>query len=402
MPAGWGKPDAEVLPNRGKVTLDPPMAMHLFTRTGLAMLALVCAASGWVRGQTPAQSAPVVTLIEAKGNAEGMVTFQINAPRAKQVSVFVDTMPAAKAKPITQDPRGIWSGNLGPLEPDLYVAAYIVDGVLRSAGYVHVTGPVPQAWDARKVPHGTVHQHWYDSKSLSMLRSIYVYTPPGYDKDTTSMYPVLYLLHGSGGTEGSWVYDGVANVILDNLIADGRAKPMIVVMPFGHPEPGMRAGSMPTFTRRDIPAFTADLIDDVIPLVERTYRTAKDANRRAIAGLSMGGNQARQIGLTNLNVFHSVGTFSGSMGVRGGGPVTPEAIEQTFADALGDSSSTNALLRLFWTAVGSDEASLRAQHKMLNDILDKHGIEYEYTTIPGGHTWHVWRRNLRDFVIKLF
>ncbi len=350
--------------------------------------------------QTP-PSQPAVSLIEAKGTAEGMVNFQINAPLAKQVSVLVDTMAPATAKPLAQNARGIWAGTLGPLEPDLYIAAYNVDGVVRSAGYVHVTGPVAQAWDVRKVPHGAMHQHWYDSRSLSMLRSVYVYTPPGYDKDTTTVYPVLYLLHGSGGTEGSWVYDGLTNVILDNLIADGRAKPMIVVMPFGHPEPGMRAGSMPTFARRDIQAFTADLVDDVMPLVERTYRAAKDATRRAIAGLSMGGNQARQIGLNRLDLFRSIATFSGTVGVRSGA-VTPETIEQTFSDVLADPLATNALLRLFWTAVGSDEANLRSQHKMFNDVLDRHGIQYQYTTISGGHTWHVWRRNLRDVVPKLF
>jgi enterochelin esterase-like enzyme len=375
-----------------------PMPVCVTSRPLLVMFVGVASLTMLV-AQTPSQ--PAVTLIEARGSAEGLVNFQINAPRAKQVSVFVDTMPAAKAKPITQDPRGVWSGTLGPLEPDLYIAGYIVDGVLRSAGYVHVTGPVPQAWDIRKVPRGTLHQHWYDSTSLSMLRSVYVYTPPGYDNDTTTMYPVLYLLHGSGGTEGSWVFDGVANVILDNLIADGRAKPMIVVMPFGHPESGMRAGNTPTFARRDMAAFTADLVDNVMPLVERTYRAAKDANRRAIAGLSMGGNQARQIGLTHLSLFHYIGTFSGTVGVRSG-PVTPEAIEETFSDALGDPARTNALLRLFWTAVGSDEANLRAQHKMLNDVLDKHGVQFEYTTIPGGHTWHVWRRNLRDLLPRLF
>ena len=371
------------------------------SRLAVLLTALACVTPSGLTAQAPGTSPPPVTLIEAKGTADGTVAFQINAPRAQQVSVLVDTMPAAKAKPITKDPRGIWSGTLGPLEPDLYVAAYIVDGVLRSAGYVHVTGPVPQAWDVQRVPHGSIHQHWYDSKSLSMLRSVYVYTPPGYDKDTTTMYPVLYLLHGSGGTEGSWVFDGVANVILDNLIADGRATPMIVVMPFGHPEPGMRAGSTPTFARRDIPAFTADLLDDVLPLVERTYRAARDANRRAIAGLSMGGNQARQIGLNNLDKFRYVATFSGTVGVRSG-VVTEETIEETFAAALSEPNMTNALLRLFWSAVGTDETNLRANHKIFNSVLDRHGIKYEYTTIPGGHTWHVWRRNLRDVLPLLF
>jgi enterochelin esterase family protein len=233
-----------------------------------------------------------------------------------------------------------------------------------------------------------------------MLRNVYVYTPPGYERSTAS-YPVLYLLHGSGGSEGSWIVDGVANVILDNLIADGKARPMIVVMPFGHPEPSLRAGFVPSFSRRDMAAFSADLTGDVIPLVERTYRADRRADRRAIAGLSMGGNQARQIGLARLDLFHYVATFSGSMGVASG-PVTTETIEQTFSDVLLDPDATNARLRLFWTAVGTDETALRAQHQLFNDVLDRHGMRYEYVTIPGGHTWHVWRRNLRDVAPKLF
>ena len=333
-------------------------------------------------------------------NADRLVTFQITAPLAGQVSAMVDSMPPSAAKALTRDDRGVWRGTLGPLAPDLYFASFVVDGSVRPAGYLHIRGPSPEAWETRKVPHGAIHQHWYDSRSLSALRSVFVYTPPGYERDTTN-YPVLYLLHGSGGTESSWIGDGLANVILDNLIADGRAKPMIVVMPFGHPEASMRAGNLPTFRARDIQAFARDLIDDVMPFVERTYRAARQADRRAIAGLSMGGNQARQIGLARLDLFSYVATFSGTVGVQGGA-VSPETIAQTFAEALADPPSTNSALRLFWASVGTDETNLLAQHRVFNNVLDRHGIRYEFVTIPGGHTWHVWRRNLRDLVPRLF
>ena len=337
---------------------------------------------------------------EASVNADRIVTFQISAPLAKEVRALVDSMPPSAAKPLTRDDRGVWSGTLGPLAPDLYFASYVVDGAARPIGYLHIRGSSPEAWDARKVPHGAIHQHWYDSRSLSVLRSVYVYTPPGYDRATTN-YPVLYLLHGSGGTESSWTFDGLAHVILDNLIADGRAKPMIVVMPFGHPEASARAGVIPTFRARDMQAFANDLIDDVMPLVERTYRVARQADKRAIAGLSMGGNQARQVGLGRLELFSYVATFSGTVGVRTGA-VTPETIEQTFADALADPPSTNSALRLFWSAVGTDETNLLGQHRVFNNVLDRHGIRYEFVTIPGAHTWHVWRRNLRDLAPRLF
>ena len=350
----------------------------------------------------PAEQSPqaVVPPAEVSVNAERLVTFQINAPLAAQVSALIDSMPPSAARPLTRDDRGVWRGTLGPLAPDLYFVSYIVDGTVRPVGYLHIRGPAPEAWDTRTVPHGTIHQHWYDSRSLSMLRSVIVYTPPAYERDTAT-YPVLYLLHGSGGTESSWTVDGLAHVILDNLIADGRSKPMIVVMPFGHPEPSLRAGNLPTFQARDIQAFANDLIDDVMPLVERTYRAGRQADRRAIAGFSMGGNQARQIGLSRLDLFSYVATFSGTVGVRGGA-VSPETIAQTFANALADPAATNSALRLFWAAVGTGETNLLAQHRVLNNVLDRHGIRHEFVTIPGGHTWHVWRRNLRDLVPRLF
>jgi enterochelin esterase-like enzyme len=359
----------------------------------LALAALI--AKSPVAAQQPAAPASEVTL-----GADRVVTFQINAPGAKQVSALVDSMPPAAAKPLTRDDRGVWTGTLGPLAPDLYFASYVVDGATRPAGYLHIRGNPLEAWDTRKVPHGALHQHWYDSKTLSMLRRVIVYTPPDYDRDKNS-YPVLYLLHGSGGTESSWTMDGLANVMLDNLIADGRVKPMIVVMPFGHTEPSMRPGSMPTFRGRDMTAFSNDLINDVIPLVERTYRVARQPDKRAIAGLSMGGNQARQIGLARLDLFSYVATFSGTVGLRSGA-VSAQTIEESFADVLADASATNGMLRLFWAAVGTEETNLIAQHRILNDVLDRHGIRHEFVTIPGGHTWHVWRRNLRDLLLRLF
>lgn len=359
----------------------------------LALAVLIAKSS--VLAQQPAAPPSEVTL-----GADRVVTFQINAPAAKQVSALVDSMPPAAAKPLTRDDRGVWTGTLGPLAPDLYFASYVVDGATRPAGYLHIRGNPLEAWDTRKVPHGALHQHWYDSKTLSMLRSVIVYTPPDYDREKTS-YPVLYLLHGSGGTESSWTMDGLANVILDNLIADGRVKPMIVVMPFGHTEPSMRPGTMPTFRARDMTAFSNDLINDVIPLVERTYRVARQPDKRAIAGFSMGGNQARQIGLARLDLFSYVATFSGTVGVRNGA-VSVETIEESFADVLADASATNGMLRLFWAAVGTEETNLIAQHRILNDVLDRHGIRHEFVTIPGGHTWHVWRRNLRDLLPRLF
>jgi enterochelin esterase-like enzyme len=350
---------------------------------------------------TGAQAPTGARIVEINGNhRNGTATFRIEAPQARDVRVVIETMNAADAKPMVKDDKGIWTASLGPVAPDYYAVAFLTDGTWRTAGYVHVTGPTPEVWDPRPVKHGTVHQLWYDSKALGVLRSAWVYTPPGYEEGKDA-YPALYLMHGSGGDETSWVKDGLANVILDNQIADGRAKPMVVVMPFGHTDPSPRAGVVPTYTGRDTAALTQELINELIPLVERTYRITRRADARAIAGFSMGGNHARLIGLQRLDLFHSVATFSGTIGVRGP-QVTPEAIQDAYGPVLADPDATNASLRLLWLAVGSEETRLLSQHKMFTDVLNTHRIKHTFVVEPGGHTWHVWRRNLRDLVALLF
>ena len=334
---------------------------------------------------------------ELKVMSDRTITIRISSPQAKDVRVLVDTMQNDTPVPLSRDAGGVWSGTLGPFPPDIYLTSCIIDGIASPMGYAHVTGSTPEAWDVRKVPHGAVTQRWYDSRTLGVLRSVYVYTPPDYDRGNTT-YPVLYLLHGSGGIEASWTLEGMAHVILDNLIADKKVKPMVVVMPFGHPEASMRVGVTPTFQRRDLNEFTQDLFDDVMPMIERTYRVRRDPDWRAIAGLSMGGGQARQIGLTRMDTFHYVATFSGSMTSA----ATTDAIRQAFAGALDDSSATNATLRLFWEAVGEEETNLLNSHKVFNGVLDAHGIRHAFVTTPGGHTWHVWRRNLRDVLPLMF
>jgi enterochelin esterase-like enzyme len=363
--------------------------------------ALVTVLVGAAAAITLAQAQTGARIVEVNGNfRNGTATFKIDAPQARDVRVMLDTMSAAEAKPMAKDDKGIWTATLGPIVPDFYPVAFITDGVFRTAGYVHVTGPSQEAWDPRPVKHGTIHQHWYDSTTLGMLRSVRVYTPPGYEESKES-YPVLYLLHGSGGDDGSWISDGMANIILDNLIGAGAAKPMVVVMPFGHTEPSPRAGVVPSYAGRDTAKFTAELIGEVVPAIERSYRVTRKADARAIAGLSMGGNQARLIGLQRLDLFHSVATFSGTVGVRAS-EVTPEAIEEAYSPVLADADATNAALRVFWMAVGSDETRLLGQHKVFRDVLNAHHIKHTFVVETGGHTWHVWRRNFRDLVPLLF
>lgn len=367
------------------------------SRSGVLVSGVIaCLATAVIGAQTP------ITVLEMKGTAAGTIALKVNAPGATTISAFVDTMLAGNARPLTRDERGVWSGEIGPLAPDIYEAALIVGTSLRPIGTVTVPGTPPEVWEARKGPHGELHQLWYDSSAVKALRSVWVYTPPGYEKNTTQQYPILYLLHGSGGAEGSWVDGGAANVILDNLIASGKAQPMIVAMPFGHSEPSPRAGSTPTYTGRDATAVTRDLLDEMMPLVESRFRVRRRSDSRAIAGLSMGGGQARTIGLSMPDLFRWVGTFSGSMPRLRGTP-SLDAIESMLgAEFLADSFGTNANIKLLWMSVGDDEAGMLTQHKAMTDLLRNHGIRHTFVTYPGGHTWHVWRRSLRDFVPLLF
>lgn len=369
----------------------------------LANILLVFGVCGAAAAALHAQGAAVsVTLLEAKGTTAGVVTVRVSAPQATAISLMVDTMAAGDARPLVRDDRGVWSGQVTGLAPDIYEAALIVGNTLRSIGSVTVPGSPQEVWEPRKVPHGEVHQLFYESSAIRALRSVWVYTPPGHEKDTKTQYPILYLLHGSGGVEGSWVLDGAAHTILDNLIASERAQPMIVAMPFGHTEPSPRAGATPTFTGRDAAAFAADLIDDVMPLVESRFRVKRRPESRAIAGLSMGGGQARTIGLSMPDRFRWIGTFSGSMPGLRGTPST-DAMEAMFGeDFLNDPVGTNSGISLWWMAVGDQETAMLTQHRAMTDVLRNHRINFTFTTTPGGHTWHVWRRNLRDFVPLLF
>jgi enterochelin esterase family protein len=369
-------------------------------RAGNAMLVFGVAIglTSWLSAQRG--QAPTLRPLDPQVREDGTITFSLVAPLATAVGVHVDTMPPSAAVPMTRDNRGVWTGTLGPIEADIYTYTFVVDGVSINAGLVEVVGRTPEAWHPRKVPHGSIHVHWYDSRALGMLRSVYVYTPPGYDGSPTT-YPVLYLLHGSGGAEDAWVSIGAANVILDNLIAGGKARPMVVAMPFGHAEPSPRVGRAATFTARDSNAFMRDLLDDVMPLVQRGYRVSRRADDRAIAGFSMGGSQARQIGLSRLDLFRWIATFSGGFSAPAG-DLTVEMLEQSFAGILEDSAVTAAAVKLYWAACGTEEARCITQNRLFADVLASRGIRQTFVTIPGGHTWHVWRRNLRDLLPLLF
>jgi enterochelin esterase family protein len=226
---------------------------------------------------------------------------------------------------------------------------------------------------------------------VGAARSAWVDTPPGYARGKDK-YPVHYLLLGSGDTEGGWVTIGRANAILDNLIAERKAVPMVVVMPFGHAQPGAGFGPVPETSDREL--FTRDLLEDVMPMVEHAYRIDRRPEMRAIAGLSMGGGQSLDIGLTHPDRFRWIGVFSA--GIREGSDP-----ESRFREAFADPKATNKKLKLFWIACGKADTGFgRAQQ--LDSLLTKHGIEHVFVASEGAHVWRNWRSYLNQMTPLLF
>ena len=335
------------------------------------------------------------------------VTFRLRAPEAADVKVSGDFVQGAQD--LTKAEDGVWSVTVGPLAPAIYNYTFRVNGVgvldpvnpaiklgeRTSESMFEVPAEKPAPYDMQNVAHGTVHVNWYESKTLSVWRRIDVYTPPGYETGKGT-YPVLYLLHGSGDTENGWVTIGRANFILDNLIAAGKAKPMIVVMPYGRARQDVYLGPTPPPSQPPGPkAFENDLLNDVLPFAEKLYRIAAQPADRAIAGLSMGGGQALSVGLNHLDVFQTVGAFSAGGGGR------PEGLEVQYKDLLADPAATNKKLKFFYIACGKTDG-LFAGSQALHDVLAKHDIKHTFAPSEEGHVWRNWRNYLADFVPQLF
>ena len=372
------------------------------------LLVIVGVLAGVARGAAQQTATPDPPLPRSpEVGADRRVTFRLRAPNAREVLVAREGAPRI---PMTKNTDGIWSVTTDPLEPDYYGYSFVVDGArvldsvngsiksnLQSPGsLLHVPG-AGLLWETADVPHGIVRRHTYRSALVGDHREYFVYTPPGYDAAPARRYPVLYLLHGMSDGADAWSSEiGRANVILDNLIAHGRAQPMIVVMPLGYGAPEIldarwRAGQPdPALGRRNREVFARALLDEVIPSVEREYRAATDRGSRAIAGLSMGGAESLATGLNALDRFAWIGAFS-----SGG---LPEDYAATFPSLDG---GANAKIRLLWIACGTEDR-LIAANRQLREWLASTGVRHTAIETPGAHTWMVWRRNLAAFAPLLF
>jgi len=371
-------------------------------RTILVLGILLLFATTPTRSQTPP-----VPIISPEVNSDNRVTFRFRGPNNKEVAVSLEGVP--KPLPMEKDEQGVWSVTTEPLAPDYYGYAIIADGVhmfdpsnhaikpnfLNRASEVHVPGPSSVSWETNVVPHGEIHHHFYKSGVVGDQRDYYVYTPPSYDARKKQSFPVLYLLHGFSDDASGWTAVGRANVILDNLIAQGKAKPMIVVMPLGYGAPEVLLPNSGVWrdrpiTERNFDKFREALLTEVIPQVEAEYPVIKDRNSRAIAGLSMGGSESLLAGLNTLDKFGWIGAFS-----FGG---LTEDFDKQFPSL--DSKAAEQL-HLLWIACGTDDRLIEINRKFRAWLASKN-IKHTDIETPGYHTWMVWRRNLTEFMSLLF
>jgi enterochelin esterase family protein len=359
-----------------------------------------------VTGAPEAFRAPSAAIVSPEIDATGRITYRYHAPDA---GLVVLVREGAEPLPMTRDELGVWTYTSDPMPPDLYLYSYVVDGVpshdpanpvavptaaARRQSLAHVRGRAPLPWEASGAPAGELKRLEYRSARFGEARELWVYTPPGYNRTRARRYPVLYLLHGVGSDARAWGTAGRVNLILDNLLASGAVEPMLVVMPLGYGFPNARARSRemlsPATDQLAVAReFEASLIEEVLPLVERRYRTRPERGSRAVAGFSMGGSQALHVGLNHPDTFRYVGSMGGALIMYGGryaewfaasGPRRPQSVH---------------------LSVGADDFLLGV-NRHFADWLSAHGTAVCLDEVPGGHTWQVWRRELIRLMPRLF
>ncbi len=363
------------------------------------LLLLVAAYSAAQPGRNGDRRRPNVTSPEV--HADNRVTFRYSAPDAKDVKL--NGQFASKPFDMVKNAEGVWSVTIDPVLPDMYPYEFIVDGVRvmdpGNADYfpnehfkgslLEVPGDEPLVHSIRNVPHGNVEYVMYDAPSISATGRMLVYTPPGYDPAGDKRYPVFYCISGTTDTEEVYFKVGRANFILDNLIAKGKAEPMIVVMPYGNPA----AYFPPEAERPKTDLFSTELMEDIIPFVDRNYRTIATREGRGIGGFSRGGGQALRNGLTHTDKFAWVCSYSSGIGV--------EEFEKNFKPFYADPDKTNSEMKLLWLGVGNSDFL----YKMACDfggVLAKHRINHIFFVSTGGHTWMNAKLYLHETFQRLF
>jgi enterochelin esterase family protein len=387
------------------------MKRHLYVQLTLAAVGMAILASAQPPANGRGRGGRGPAVVSPQIESDGRVTFRVLAPQATTVTVTGDLSQgltaaegAATAPPVTmaKGADGVWAGTtIRPIKPGAWRYAFNVDGVTTvDSRNIHVSPSQTQVnsilyvpgdfSETRDVPHGALSSVRYVAATLgNARREMYVYTPPGYEKSSTS-YPVLYLIHGGGDTAISWSTAGRANDILDNLIAEKKAKPMIIVMPSGWTPSG---GQVMTSDATKDP-FTREMIEDIIPFVQSRYRTLATPDNRAISGLSMGGIQTLNIGLHHLGEFRYVAVMSS-------GWVSEDDRQFFYKSEASRIPTYNSKLKLFWWGWGQTDIA-RANGLAVIDKFKSEGVKIETMETPGGHEWANWRLYLHEVAPKLF
>lgn len=338
--------------------------------------------------------------------ADKSVIFRFIAPGAKEVKLSAQFLKEPKS--MNRDSLGIWTIRTEPVKPDLYPYCFIVDGIQVSDpnniyffpnerfknSLVDIPGDAPLLYEAQNVPHGNVTYRYYKSKSLDLIRPLVIYTPPDYDKNRKVKYPVLYLIHGMTDTEETWFKVGHVNMILDNLIALGLARPMIIIMPYANPLPALQEKNKNTdMNVLNTDYFSNDLINDILPFVESNYRVYSDSQDRAIAGFSLGGRQTLAAGLGNPDKFNWVCAFSPA--------IFANELQDNFKNKYASPELINKNLKLMWVSCGKDDGLYNAAVQFTSLLKDK-GIRYQTFFSDGGHTWMNCRLYISEVAKLLF
>jgi enterochelin esterase-like enzyme len=352
-----------------------------------------------------AQDLPSVKPVDV--SPDGTVTFRLRAPAAGQVAVSIEGQ--TERLQLKKDAAGVWGATSGALKPEIYGYSLTVDGtpmvdpmnsliknnLLNSQNMFVVPGPQAMPWEITDIPHGMVHHHFFHSKLIGDDRDFFVYTPPGYNPAKKMKYPVLFLLHGFSDDATGWSVVGRANYIADALIAQGKAKPMIIVMPLGYGAPeilsyGWSRPWDPEVSKRNSTRFTESLLGEVWPQVNSAYRISAKKEDHAIAGLSMGGAESLLTGMNHSDEFAYVGAFSSGGLTRDPGSVF-SALDAEKAKRL----------KLLWVACGSEDFLIKPNREFKAWLKEKN-VPFTDIETPGQHTWMVWRENLVNFLPLLF
>ncbi len=332
------------------------------------------------------------------------VAFRIKAPEAKRVQIDL-----GKLYDMTKDDQGVWSVTTVPQVPGFHYYSLVIDGVKvvdpasetffgmgRMTSAIEIPEKGADFYEIKNVPHGALSSKYYFSNVTKSWRRLFVYTPPGYDVNTKVKYPVIYIQHGGGEDERGWTVQGKTDIIIDNLIAEGKAKPMIVVISNGN------VSASGGYTRVAMSAFKEEMMKNIVPFIDNNFRTLANVKGRALCGLSMGGGQSFYTGLESLDCFASVGVFSS--GIFGGinNPTGKEFdAEKEIPGLLSRSQSFNEKLKLFYVSVGEQDPRFEYTKKAVKEFHDS-GLKVEFASFPGDHEWQVWRKSLHDFASRVF